>query len=125
MWPETEGLRGSNEVGSCVYRYHERLHKEEINKVTLLFSDTFGRQNRNKNFLSMLWYARHKFQFVEIEHVFFVRGHSQNEADSMHSVIERASKNFPVYTPISILLMKLDRSCFYDFKKVARVLNNF
>lgn len=32
IWPETEGNRGSNEVGSCVYRYLENLQKEGIKK---------------------------------------------------------------------------------------------
>ena len=104
-----------------------------------LFSDSCGGQNRNRNFLSMLWYARHKFQFDEVQHVFFVSGHSQNEGDSMHSVIERASRNIPVFTPSQwaqlmrtakckqpkYIVEELDRSCFLDFKQVAGMLKNF
>ena len=54
------------------------ISKEGVKKVTL-FSDSCGRQNRNKNFLTMLWYGLSKFEFEEIEHIFFVSGHSQNE----------------------------------------------
>lgn len=36
---------------------------------------------------------------VEITHNFLETGHTQNEGDSMHSVIERASKNIPVFSP--------------------------
>ena len=93
IWPETEGMGGSNEVGSYVYRYLENLQKEGIKKVTL-FSDSCGGQNRNKNFLSMLWYARHKYDFDEIEHVFFVSGHSQNEGACIRS-LKRLQKTFP------------------------------
>ena len=95
---ETTAMRGSNETASCVYRYLERISKEGVKKVTL-FSDSCGGQNRNKNFLTMLWYALSTFEFEEIEHIFFVSGHSQNDGDSMHSVIERNSKHVPVYTP--------------------------
>lgn len=71
VWPETEGLRGSNEIASCLYKYLENYSREGRKKV-VLFSDSCGRQNRNKTFLTMLWYALHKFHLQEIEHVFFV-----------------------------------------------------
>ena len=98
VWAETTAMRGSNGIASCVYRYLERISKEGVKKVTL-FSDSCGGQNRNKNFLTTLWYALSKFEFEEIEHIFFVSGHSQNNGDSMHSVIERSSRHVSVYTP--------------------------
>ena len=56
VWAETTAMRGSNEIASCVYRYLEPISKEGVKKVTL-FSDSCRGQNRNKNFLTMLWYA--------------------------------------------------------------------
>ena len=47
----------------------------------------------------MLWYALGTMRFRSVERVFFVSGHSQNEGDSMHSTIERSSRNIAVYTP--------------------------
>ena len=130
VWAETTAMRGSNEIASCVYRYLERISKEGVKKVTL-FSDSCGGQNRNKNFLTMLWYALSKFEFEEIEHIFFVSGHSQNEGDSMHSVTERSSSHVSVYTPTQwaqtmrtakrhaplYIVEELDQSDFFDLKK--------
>ena len=138
VWCEKDGLRGSNEIGSCVYHYLESLHKEGIKKV-ILFSDACGGQNRNKNMLSMLWYARHKFSFDSIEHIFFVTGHSQNEGDSMHSTIERKSKKTPIYTPCQwaqsikdakkrepvYIVNEIDHSFFLDLGKLSAMLKNF
>ena len=129
VWAETTAMRGSDEIASCVYRYLERISKEGVKKVTL-FSDSCGGQNRNKNFLTMLWYALSKFEFEEIEHIFFVSGHSQNDGDSMHSVIERSSRHVSVYTPTQwaqtmrtakrhaplYIVEELDQSDFFDFK---------
>ena len=35
----------------------------------------------------------------EIEHCFLEMGHTQNENDSVHSVIAQTAKKIPVYTP--------------------------
>ncbi|KAK3802181.1 hypothetical protein RRG08_004471 [Elysia crispata] len=45
----------------------------------------------------LLWAAQH-FDFEEINHVFFVRGHSENESESIHARIEASSKHVNVYT---------------------------
>lgn len=77
--------------------------------------------------------------FQTIEHAFFVSGHSQNEGDSMHSTIEKASRNIPVYTPSQwaqlirtakrnpppYVVKELDLNDFLDFKSVANMLQNF
>ena len=82
----------------------------------------------------MLWYALSKFEFEEIEHIFFLSGHSQNEGDSMHSVIERSSRHVSVYTPTQWaqtmrtakghaplhIVEELDQSVFFDVKKNGR-----
>ena len=138
VWAETTAMRGSNEIASCVYRYLERITKEGVKKVTL-FSDSCGGQNRNKNFLTMLWYALRKFEFEEIEHIFFMSGHSQIESDSMHSVTELSSRHVSVYTSTQwaqtmrtaklhaplYIVEELDQSDFFDLKKMAGFLKNF
>ena len=35
-----------------------------------------------------------------ISHYYLEAGHTQNEGDSMHAVIERASKHVNIYTPM-------------------------
>nr|CAI5833693.1 unnamed protein product [Callosobruchus analis] len=50
-------------------------------------------QQKNRFMFSMYLYAVQKFpQIKSITHKFLIKGHSQNEGDSVHSVIERSIK---------------------------------
>ena len=98
LWNETIAHRGSSEIASCVAKYLEHLNESGKIKCVKLLSDSCGGQNRNRPFLAMLWWAAQTFDFEEIHHTFFVRGHSENESDSIHSRIERASKHIEVFT---------------------------
>ena len=138
VWSEVDAMRGSNEIASCVFSYLNELRNQQVKNI-ILFSDSCGRQNRNKNFLSMLWYALGTMIYRSIEHVFFVSGHSQKEGDSVHSTIERSSRNIAVYTSNQwaqqmrsakrkrsrYIVKELDKRDFYNFKKVAELLRNF
>lgn len=52
---------------------------------------------------AMYFYAVEKFEIKSITHKFLIRGHTQNEGDTTHSVIEktlrRAKKSGPIYVP--------------------------
>ena len=48
-------------------------------KKVVLFSDPAGGQNKNRNFIAMLWIAVNKFSLEEIKPISFVRGHSKNK----------------------------------------------
>ncbi|GFR90754.1 DNA repair protein rhp54 [Elysia marginata] len=98
LWNETKAKRGSNEIASCVITYLDNLNEKRSFKTVRLLSDSCGGQNRNRQFMAMLWLAAHHFDFEEICHGFFVRGHSQNESDSIHSRIEDASKHINIDT---------------------------
>jgi len=54
-WMETEGKRGSNEVGTCLYRWLSSLPTTVQEAV--LYSDTCGGQNRNQFIAALLLYA--------------------------------------------------------------------
>ena len=97
MWHEGLAKRGSNEIASFVYRYMKDMPQsvQEIN----FFSDTFGGQQRNSNFSMMCLFSVQNFPLKIINHKYFESGHSQMEGDSVHSTIERATKNLDVYTP--------------------------
>lgn len=98
LWNESTAKRGSNEIASCLIKYLDNLNRKETFKTVTLLSDSCGGQNRNRPFMAMLWWAAQKFDFQEIRHGFFVRGHSENESDSIHARIEAASKHVNVYT---------------------------
>ena len=63
-----------------------------------LYSDSGDGQNRNRYLLERLWFALSKFNFTEIEHIFFIKGHSKNKTDSVHATIERVKRQLDVST---------------------------
>ena len=64
-----------------------------------VFSDNCGGQNRNRFIAVMLWHVRAEFGLEEVKHTFLEKGHTENENDSIHSVIERATRRSTIYTP--------------------------
>jgi len=97
-WMETEGKRGSNEVGTCLYRWLSSLPTTVEEAV--LYSDTCGGQNRNQFIAALLLYAVHTTGLSVIQQKFLERGHTSMEVDSMHSAIECAKKFTPVYSAL-------------------------
>lgn len=81
MWYETIAKRGANEVSSCLYQY--------IKEYALRGKKVF-------KFSYMYLLAAKEFG-VTITHRFMGKGHTQNEGDSVHSVIERASNRKMIY----------------------------
>lgn len=105
FWNETEGKRGADEIGSCVLNYIKLL-VEKINKPDIdiiFYSDNCCGQQKNKYLLAAYAYALPKFNVRSIEHKFLICGHSQNEVDNVHSVIEKQMKRHlksgPIYMP--------------------------
>ena len=88
IWDESEGKRGSNEIGTTIHRYLEQFDGEEV----VMFSDTCGGQNRNQYIAALLLYIVTNHRSIKsIDYIFMVQGHSHMEVDSMHSAIERKS----------------------------------
>lgn len=136
IWNEATSGRGSCEIASCVFKF---LEQQSImgKKEAILYSDNCGGQNRNKNFVAMLSYAKSKFQFKKIQHKFLERGHTQSENDSMHAAIEHKSRHVSIYTtPQWAATVRISRSRpyqvkelhsedFFDFKCLAESVPNF
>lgn len=109
VWDESEANRGVCEIGTCVIKYIESLEEvasqTDENQIDLIFySDNCCGQQKNKFMLSMYLYAVQHFHYIRsITHKFLVKGHSQNEGDSVHAVIERqikrSLKSGPIYVP--------------------------
>ena len=88
-------------MGGCLLMYISRLtyHASAIKELTL-YSDSCGGQNRNQLVSSFLVYAidiNNKLEIMNLK--FFERGHSEMEADSMHSAIEQAKKCTSIFVP--------------------------
>lgn len=94
VWPESIASRGSQEIGSCLYRHlHENLPKETSKLI--LYSDPCSGQNRNiklslilKKFLDSWQYSN----LTSIEQRFFVNGHGFNICDQIFEVIRKQIK---------------------------------
>lgn len=97
VWDESIAKRGANEVSSCLYDFIKTF-AEKGAKEFRLWSDNCAGQNKNRIMFAMYAYAAEKFG-VKITHRFLERGHTQNEGDSVHSVIERAGEHKVIYTP--------------------------
>ncbi|CAG4936711.1 unnamed protein product [Colias eurytheme] len=130
VWDETVAKKGATEVASCVYKYISEHRQKGILNFNFI-SDNCGGQNRNRIvFLAYLLAARN-FK-VTITHTFLERGHTQNEGDSVHALIERCAKNKMIYIPDDWYNMirwakqddkpynvvEMQTSEFIDFKKL-------
>ena len=90
---------GANEIASCIFDYIENMSEKGL-KHFVFYSDNCMAQNKNTYYLyvSMLWYALHRFSLTCVEHKYLEKGHTQNENDTIHSSIESASKKISIYT---------------------------
>ncbi|KAF6212705.1 hypothetical protein GE061_013231 [Apolygus lucorum] len=97
LWDETQGRRGAVEIASCVYSYV--MSMDNVKEVRMM-SDGCGGQQKNHLFMSMcMLLCRTHPTLQVVDHKFFETGHTEMECDSIHSKIESASKNIPVYVP--------------------------
>lgn len=97
MWHEVIAKRGASEIGSCLLLYITKQVEKGI-KYFVFYSDNCAGQNRNKFLYSLYNYVSQKYK-ITIRHTYLEKGHTQSEGDSVHSVIERAARNIPIYTP--------------------------
>ena len=107
-------------------------------KVDVIFySDNCGGQNKNKFVASLCSFAVIYFKNINsITHKFLIQGHTQNEGDNVHSLIEkeikRSLKSGPVYIPqqyvtlirsakkhgLPFKVREIDHSFFLNLKKL-------
>ena len=66
----------------------------------VFFSDNCSGQNKNKAIAGMYRHAILSQDIDQITHYYLEAGHTQNEGDSMHSVIEKASRRVNIYSPM-------------------------
>ena len=100
FWDETKGDKGSNEIASCLMKYLLGVCAKKTIRKIVMFSDACGGQNRNKYIAAMCHYlVNYMNTLTEINHIFMVTGHSHMEVDSVHSMVEKFSRNVKVFIP--------------------------
>ena len=100
LWDESQGARGSAEIGSCLLTHLECL--PNCVKHVILYSDCCAGQNRNQYIAASLLYfvkSAGRGNIEVIEQKFLESGHTQMECDSMHAAIEHAKRRTSIYIP--------------------------
>lgn len=105
-WHEGEANRGADEIGSCIYKFIENtmINYDGPGLDLIFYSDNCCGQNKNRFIVSVYLFALLKFPKIKcITHKYLITGHTQNEADSVHSTIEKQIqkrlKSGPIYVP--------------------------
>ncbi|CAH2086925.1 unnamed protein product [Euphydryas editha] len=139
VWHEGAGARGVNEIGSCVLMYLKNLNEKASCDFDIVFySDNCCGQQKNKFMLAMYQYAINELpKLRSITHKFLIKGHTQNEGDAAHSLIQRnissALKSSPIYVPDQYITLiktakkkgtpfvvhELTHDSFFDLKSLA------
>ncbi|CAG4992770.1 unnamed protein product [Colias eurytheme] len=104
FWTESEAKRGAIEIGTCVWQYLEGICESNLEEKNVTFySDNCCGQNKNKYIATLYLFAVNTLNIRSIKHKFLITGHTQNEADSVHSLIEKEIKknlkSGPIYSP--------------------------
>lgn len=93
MWNETEGGITSNEFSTILSNFVlSQLPLSEVKSKIVLYSDGCAYQNRSNPLANALLHLSTTKNII-IEQKYLEVGHTQMEADSMHSLIERRLKN--------------------------------
>ncbi|CAH1099611.1 unnamed protein product [Psylliodes chrysocephalus] len=96
-WHECEGKLEASNFASCIIDYLETQFSQS-NLPIIIYSDGCGYQNKN----AVLSNALLTFSVTNkkiVEQKYLVRGHTQMECDSVHSLIERRLEKREIYLP--------------------------
>ncbi|CAG4958617.1 unnamed protein product [Parnassius apollo] len=103
FWHEGIGNRGAIEIGTCVFEFLKNIAECQPNCDVIFYSDNCCGQQKNRFILAMYHYAVSTLNINSVTLKFLVRGHTQNEGDNAHSLIEKAikkaKKSGPIYVP--------------------------
>lgn len=96
-WHECEGKLEASNFVSCIIDYLQTQFSQSSLDI-IIYSDGCGYQNRN-SILSNALLAFSVINKKTIEQKFLVKGHTQMECDSVHSLIERGLDKREIYLP--------------------------
>ena len=97
VWNESISNRGASEIASCVYHFIKQK-VEDSKREFIFFSDNCSAQNKNRFYVTMLWFCQQKFGITSTTHKYLEKGHTQNKNDLIHATIASASRNIKIYT---------------------------
>lgn len=97
VWDESIAKRGANEMASFIHKFLEQRSQDGV-KTFHFWSDNCAAQNKNRYLFGMYMAAAAKFD-IKIVHRYLMKGHTSNDADGMHSLIERKTCKMDLYVP--------------------------
>lgn len=107
LWNETEGRVTANEFSSIIVHFLKQqiaAHPTKYNVDFILYSDGCAAQNRNCVLSNALFNLAIE-QNVTIIQKYLLKGHTQMEADSMHSTIEKKLRKTNINVPADYVLV--------------------
>lgn len=128
VWSELDGNRGVNEIGSCILKYIVNKYDSENHKLPLImFSDNCAGQQKNQFIAALLIFLTQRLKIPTISLNFLVVGHTQNENDHVHSLIEKQKKlalrSGPVYVPAQWVGIIKSSKKMHHFLKCTKCLS--
>ena len=99
MWHEGVAKRGANNIASCLWKYINDKVACQC-KEFVFFSDNCAGQNKNQVIAALYLHAIRSLPIDRITHIYMQAGHTQNEGDSMHAVIERSARFSNIFSPM-------------------------
>ncbi|KAL4718944.1 hypothetical protein ACJJTC_004531 [Scirpophaga incertulas] len=98
-WGESEGKRGSFEIGTCLHKYLTEVNNRGL-KYLILYCDSCSGQNKNRTILTVFKNFLETSTNLEVIQInYLLPGHTYMSVDSMHSVIEREVRKLIVWSP--------------------------
>jgi len=108
VWLETEGGRGSQDIGSALIK-HVKTYVPESVRHLILWSDSCGGQNRNIRItLLMQHLLQNSTHLQSIRFRFRIPGHSFLPNDSEFGDVECAKRQQRLYLPADIIAVMKD-----------------
>lgn len=96
VWDESQVGRGGHEISSALLKWTLSVLKDSDTEHLIIWSDNCPSQNRNIMMLVNYFYLLSVCPSLKsVTHKFLLRGHTHNEADHVHALIERSVKNQP------------------------------
>ena len=98
VWAETDGNRGTNEICSNLQEFCKVMAARGVKTIHFI-CDGCGGQQRNTLLAAMMHHIVNTLDIQTITVYFLIKGHTENEADTVHSTIERDKKKKKVFVP--------------------------
>ena len=138
VWDERNGNRGTNEIGSALWKFCVEASQRGVTQIDF-FCDNCGGQNRNTLIAALIHHIVQATKINQITITFLVKGHTENSADTVHSIIERNRSTAKIFLPyewatvirsaptekIDLNVHELTFKDFFDLKELSARYKNF